>query len=120
MTTNPFQPTSNLTEKRGVFADFAVRQRSAFLYRVIDFERPFEGQLVYTGWWFRQAVYINGHPVWFRISWTKIHTSIAFQLPKSVSPTMSLGQLEIQFSRGLTIQRFRIWIDSSLVYDEIH
>ncbi len=120
MMTNPFQPTSDLTEDRGVYADFAVRRRSAFLYRVIDFERPFKGQLVYTGWWFRQAVYIDGHPAWFRISWTKIHTSIAFQLPESINPQQNLGQLEIDFTRALTIRRFRIWIDSKIVYDEIH
>ena len=120
MNTNPFQPTSNITEDRGVFADFAVRRRSAFLYRVIDFEQPFVGRLVYTGWWFRQAVYINGLPAWFRISWTKIHTSIAFPLPESVDTKKSLGQLEINFTRGLTIRRFRIWIDSKIVYDEIH
>lgn len=120
MSTNPFQPTSALSDEWGVYADFAQRRKSGFLYRVIDFERPFAARLVYTGWWFRQAVYIAGHPVWFRISWTKIHSSIAFQLPESVDPKKSLGQLEIHFSRSLQIRRFRIWIDSQNVYDEIH
>lgn len=120
MSTNPFQPMSNLQEEKGVFADGVIRRRAAFLYRVIDLQQPFPARFVYTGWWFRQAVYLNGIPVWFRISWTKIHTDLAFQIPAAVDPQERVGQVEINFSRALLIRRFRIWIDSFLVYDEIH
>ncbi len=120
MSSNPFQPRSEIMDDRGVFADHAVRHRAAFLYRVIDFESPIRTRLVYTGWWFRQAVYFDGQPAWYRISWTKIHTSLSFQIPESIDSAQRLGQIEINFNRGLMIRRFRVWFDARIVYDEIH
>ncbi len=120
MSTNPFRPAAAIGDDRGVFADFAVRRRASFLYRVIDLERPLATQLLYTGWWFRQAVYFDGHPAWFRISWTRIYTSISFRVPEPVDAQQRLGQIEINFNRGLMIRRFRVWLDAQIVYDEIH
>lgn len=58
--TNPFAPTTNLPNERGVFADGATRRQASFVYRVIEFTSPFTGILVYNGWWFQQQVSING------------------------------------------------------------
>lgn len=120
MTENPFLPTTELPHERGVFSDHARLRRSAFLYRDIDFDGPLNARFVYTGWWFRQAVYLNGEAVWFRISWTRIDSSISFLVPPTIRSEGGVGQVEIDFTRGLTIRRFRVFIDGRNLYDEIH
>ncbi len=117
---NPFEPAAEIADQPGAVSESARLDKKFFLYREIDFEQPLVAKFVYTGWWFRQAIYFDQTPVWFRISWTKIHTELAFQLPPSIDPLQRLGQVEIEFTRGLMIRRFRIWFDAKIVYDEIH
>lgn len=116
---NPFSVGTTLTEQRGVFGDHARRVRGWFLYREIDFEEPFVGRFVYSGWWFRQTIEIDGIPLWRRISWVTIHRQAAFRVPPQLLGSAPEGRMEIDFSRGLLIRRFRIWIDGVVVYDEI-
>jgi hypothetical protein len=118
--TNPFAVSSEVAGQRGVFGDHARLRRSAFLFRVIDFERPFAGTLVYSGWWFRQKVEIAGEVVWFRISWLTIERRAEFRIPVGVDPSRPKGRLEIDFTRGLRIRRFRVWIEGQIAYDEIN
>lgn len=152
-----------------MFGDTSERRRSALLYREIEFRSPFAGRFVYSGWWFRQKIEINGETVWFRISWMRIFrhatftirrdtpssqtdrtlpnegstprgtgiplaelpTTNAAQVPTTQSPTDQPpaaarteseipGRVEIDFTRGLRIRRFRLWIADELVYDEIN
>ncbi|MCC9601389.1 hypothetical protein LOC67_12610 [Stieleria sp. JC731] len=76
-------------------------------------------QLRYSGWWFRQTIAISGFVVWSKISWLDIDRQVEFQLPAEVDPQRRPGRIEIDFSRGLRIRRFRVWIDEHLVYDEV-
>lgn len=117
--TNPFAPPSSVTLERGVFGG-ARQKRSGFLYRVIDIDSPVQTQLVYSGWWFRQKLELDGLLVWFRISWLTITRQADFRLPASIDPDQSPGKLEIEFGRGLAIRRFRVWIQDQLIYDEIN
>ena len=105
--------------ERGVFADHARLIRSTFLYRVIDLERPITTRLVYTGWWFRQKIELDGIPVWFRISWLSIRPRAEFRVPSEVDPSQPTGKIEINFGTGLSIRRFRVWINDQIAYDEI-
>ncbi|WP_345685673.1 hypothetical protein [Novipirellula caenicola] len=138
--TNPFEPPAELPTERGVFGDHATLITRRFLYRVIHYQRPFTGTLVYSGWWFRQKVEINGVVVWWKVSWLNISPSVSFTVPaeawhNSQTTTQSTqpathenealpsepiaGRIEIQFTRGLRIRRFRVWFDQQLVYDEL-
>ncbi len=161
-TENPFAVSTELTEQRGVFGDASRRRRSALLYREIEFRSPFTGRFVYSGWWFRQKIEINGETVWFRISWMQIFRHATFTIPLAIAsphaedappsdaaplggttPSLALGtdadqlatdppaasrgtgseipgRVEIDFTRGLMIRRFRLWIADELVYDEIN
>lgn len=123
---NPFSVSSHSPLHRGAFAEHAVLLRRSFLYRVIDIHEPFVGQLTYNGWWFRQTVEIDGQSQWFQISWLKIHSRLEFTLPAEISVAPTWGDaenrrvsIEIGFSRGLTIRRFRIWLAGRILYDEI-
>ncbi len=118
--TNPYAVPANLPDDRGVYGDHARLLRGGFLYRVIEFESPFEGTFVYDGWWFRQQISINGIKAWFRISWLTIFRNAEFRLPVEVDPEQPAVSVEIRFTRGLSIQRFRVWVGERLVYDEIN
>jgi hypothetical protein len=120
MTTNPFAATSQLTDQAGIYGDHARRIRGGFLYRVIELDHPFSVRLVYDGWWFRQKVTFGGELVWFRISWLTIHRRVTFRVPSQFDAARRPAAIEIDFSPGLTIRRFRVWIDEQIVYDEIH
>ncbi|WP_442506325.1 hypothetical protein SH528x_005163 [Novipirellula sp. SH528] len=133
---NPFEPPIELPSEKGVFGDNATLITRRFLYRVIQYRRPFTGTLVYSGWWFRQKIEINGTVVWWKVSWLNISPNVSFTIPvealayKHVNEGVSqlhdsvpsqpiLGRIEIQFTRGLQIRRFRLWFDNQIVYDEI-
>ncbi|WP_236622235.1 hypothetical protein [Novipirellula maiorica] len=138
---NPFEPPIELQSEKGVFGDHAIRATGRFLYRVIQFQRPFTGTLVYSGWWFRQKIEINGVVVWWKVSWLNISPDVLFTIPPEVyanqaSPNQAggddvphgtdlvpsqpiQGRIEIQFTRGLRIRRFRVWFDQQIAYDEI-
>ena len=105
--------------ERGVFGDHAQRVAGGFLYRVIEFSQPVEFELVYSAWWFRQTIDIGSLRVWRRVSWLWIHDRAKFTLPPSIDPSERSGEMKIDFSRGLRIRRFRIWIDDELIYDEV-
>jgi hypothetical protein len=117
---NPYAVPATLAHDRGVYADHARLVRGGFLYRVIELEAPFVGTLVYDGWWFRQRITINGIRAWFRISWLTIFRNAEFQVPAVVDGTEPTAHVEIMFTRGLSIRRFRIWVADELVYDEIN
>ncbi len=117
--TNPFAPTTNLPDERGVFADGATRREAGFVYRVIEFTAPFVGELIYDGWWFRQQVSLNGQVLWRRISWVSFYRQIDFHLPPEVDSAERLLRIEIQFGPGLSIRRFQISLAGMIVYDEI-
>jgi hypothetical protein len=85
----------------------------------VDLLHPIEVEFVYSGWWFRQVIEIGGTRVWSQISWLSIERHVEFRLPDSIDPDRSPGRIEIDFSRGLRIRRFRIWIADQLVYDEV-
>ena len=118
---NPFATTSD-----GDFAERAVLLngtkliRSAFLYREIQFLSPFQGTLVYSGWWFRQVVQVQEQRVWFRISWWTFSRRIEFRIPVTICSTNPVTAIEIDFGRGLQIRRFRVWVAGQLAYDEIN
>lgn len=125
---NPFAVSSQNALEKGVFSEFATLRRRTFLYREIDFRSPFEGMFVYNGWWFRQIITINGHPCWFQISWLTIAAKFEFDLPTEVALEDNWTFLhgdqrnlrgEIQFTRGLMIRRFRLWLCETVIYDEI-
>ncbi|NND96033.1 MAG: hypothetical protein HKN47_01745 [Pirellulaceae bacterium] len=117
---NPYATSSNIDNSRGIFADFARLRRSSFLYREIEFDEPFSGRMVYSGWWFWQRVNVGGQRVWSRVSWITIDRELEFLLPAAVDPGCSPCRIEIEFSRGLQIRRFRIWIAGQIVFDEIN
>ncbi|GAA4461552.1 hypothetical protein [Novipirellula rosea] len=134
--TNPFEPPIELPSEKGVFGDHATLITRRFLYRVIRYQRPFTGRLVYSGWWFRQKIEINGVVVWWKVSWLNISPDVSFTIPAeafanqqvgddaspendSVPSQPIQGRIEIQFTRGLRIRRFRVWFDQQLAYDEI-
>ncbi|MEE2937735.1 MAG: hypothetical protein VYA84_17220, partial [Planctomycetota bacterium] len=81
---------------------------------------PHHFQFVYDGWWFRQKVEIDGVLVSRRISWLSIQRKVQFQVPSNVDSNQPTGRIEIDFTRGLMIRRFRLWIGEELVYDEIN
>ncbi len=116
---NPYSVTSAAPLQSGVFSDHARRLDGTFLYRVIQIENPFEAELVYSGWWFRQTIDVQHYRVWKKISWLTILSSVHFFFPKQVDPLERPGHIEIDFGRGLQIKRFRLWIDQELVYDEV-
>ena len=118
MPTNPFSIPNELPNERGVFGDARLIKKG-FLYRVIELEKPFAMRFVYDGWWFRQTVKLNDHMAWSQISWLTIERNAEFKLPQEVSADRSPCKIEINFSKALLIQRFRIWINTELVYDEI-
>lgn len=117
---NPYAVPNTIENDRGVFADHARLRRGGFLYREIEFDQPFQGRFVYDGWWFRQRITINGARTWFRISWLTIFREAEFHLPVEVDRAERRCRIEIGFTRGLTIQRFRVWLDEQLIYDEIN
>jgi hypothetical protein len=116
---NPFAVTNSTPNESGVFGD-ATRVRSNFLYRVIQLGPPLNYRVVYDGWWFRQRIEINGVLAWSRISWLTIQRRVEFRVPVEVAPYEPAGRIEIEFTRGLMVRRFRLWIGESLVYDEIN
>lgn len=123
---NPFSVTNLTPNERGVFGD-SRRIRSAFLFRVIQIGDPQRYQIVYDGWWFRQKVEVNDVLVWWKISWLTIARTVEFRIPPQIDPNQPQidpnqknGRIEIEFTRGLMIRRFRLWIDDTLVYDEIN
>ena len=80
--------------------------------------------LTYNGWWFVQRVHLNGKMVWWAISWLKIESSLEIDLRTDnrdweATSFPSKVRIEIDFSRGLQIRRFRIWFDQEIRYDEI-
>ena len=117
---NPFAVTTNEINERGVFGDHARRIRSGFLYRVIELERPYRCRLTYNGWWFRQQIKFDQHIAWRRISWLTIRPRAEFRVPAQVDPAQPLAVIEIGFSRGLMMRRFRVWIDGQIIYDEVN
>ncbi|MBB3206966.1 hypothetical protein FHS27_002780 [Rhodopirellula rubra] len=123
---NPFAVSVSAPLEKGIFADHAVLKRHGFLFRVVEFDHPLDGTLTYSGWWFRQTVEINGQSCWFQISWLKIHSRFEFVLPDTIEIDPGWGDssdrsmaVEIDFSRGLLIRRFRIWLAGQILYDEI-
>jgi len=116
---NPFDASKILVDDRGVFADGAKLIRGSFLYRDIDFESPFQGRLVYDGWWFRQLVQVSGVRAWMRISWLKIHRKIEFVLPAEIDPLLRKCCIDIHFGTGLSIRRFQVTVGGIVSYDEI-
>ncbi|MDF1840316.1 MAG: hypothetical protein P1U77_02715 [Rubripirellula sp.] len=116
---NPFAVTNVAPLETGTFGT-SKRIRRNFLYRVIEIGPPHLFQLVYDGWWFRQKVEIDGVLVSRRISWLSIQRKVKFQVPSNVDSNQPTGRIEIDFTRGLMIRRFRLWIGDELVYDEIN
>lgn len=116
---NPFAPSSILPEEQGVFADGAVLLRKYFLHREIEFTKPCPFRLVYDGWWFRQVLMINDHPVWREITWVRFRDRIDFRLPAAVDPQQTPGRIEIRFVRGIHIRRFTVTLGGLTIYDEI-
>lgn len=130
MTINPFEASKSEEIHRGVFSDHAVLTAKSFLYRRISVQSPFTGDLLYTGWWFRQLVAVDGQVCWFQISWLNIRPRFEIDLPESVAidpawsgrdhPQPRRLRFEIDFSRGLRIRRLRIWLAGRMLYDEIN
>lgn len=102
-----------------MFGD-ARRVRAGFLHRELDITRPVTCRVVYDGWWFRQKIEINGHQAWFQISWLTIRRKIDFRLPAAVDPQQPRARVEIDFGPGLSIRRFRLWLDGQIAYDEVN
>lgn len=117
--TNPFAVASASLPQHAIYGD-ARRVRGGFLYREIEFQAPYATRMVYSGWWFRQQITFDGLPVWFRISWLKILPRAEFTLPPSIAGEGCDGRIEIQFSRGLSIRRFRVWFNDEIAYDEVN
>jgi hypothetical protein len=57
---------------------------------------------------------------WRRISWRTIFSELEFAMPLQLDADRSPVRVEIGFTRALTIRRFRIWVEDTLVYDEIN
>ena len=117
---NPYAVTSHVDTAERAYGDHARLVQSSFLFRVIEFDRPFEGRLRYSCWWWRQRIEINGHRVWFRISWLKIHSRAAFRIPASIDASGPEAGIEIDLTRSNGIRRFRFWIEGETVYDEFN
>lgn len=116
---NPFDASKILLNEKGIFADGAKLVRRSLLYRVIDFQHPFQGRLVYDGWWFRQRVSVEAMPVWSRISWLRIERQLEFTLPREVDSQSRNCRIDIHFSPGLWIRRFQVTVGGAIAYDEI-
>jgi hypothetical protein len=116
---NPFDAAKILVDEKGVFADGAKLIRGMLVFRVIDFEIPFKGRLVYDGWWFWQRVTVDGIRVWSKISWLRIERQVEFTLPAAVDPLQSRCRIDIHFGPGLTIRRFQVTVAGVVSYDEI-
>jgi hypothetical protein len=117
---NPFAVTTGVIEERGVFGDHARRLRGGFLYRVIELQRPYRCRFIYDGWWFRQQIKFDDHVAWHQISWLTIRPRAEFRVPAMIDPSQPPAAVEIGFTRGLMIRRFRLWIGGQLVYDEVN
>lgn len=129
---NPFAPAKSVQEEIGVFGD-AVLLKKAFLYRVIRFGEHSRMtaensdsilDLTYSGWWFVQRVHVNGLLVWWAISWRSIWPLIEIDLTKRLPELREIGlpkkiKIELDFTTGLRIRRFRVWLDQEIRYDEI-
>lgn len=116
---NPFDASKILVDEKGVFADGATLKRRSLLFRVIDFEIPFHGRLVYDGWWFWQRVTLDGVRVWSKISWLRIEPRFEFRLPVELDPQQSVCRIDIIFGFGLSIRRFQVTVGGIIAYDEI-
>lgn len=117
MTTNPYESPRLTREPHRIEYPNARILQSGFLYRKVEFSRPFAGTLTYDSWWWRQRVQLDGNTLWFRISWRKIHDRIEFVIPSQ--PAMP-ALLEITFGRNLAILRFKISVRGELIFDEQH
>jgi hypothetical protein len=117
---NPYAVSATLTDERGIFGSHAELIRGGLLHREIQLQAPISGTFIYDGRWFRQKITINGIKAWFRISWLTIYRHAEFKLPVEIDADQPTGRIEIAFSRGLMIRRFRVWIADQLVYDEIN
>lgn len=117
---NPYLASSNVAPKPGIYLNSAALCGSSFLFRSIQIERPFRHRLVYSGWWFLQKITINGQCVWSAISWLALKRTIAFPVPGQGSHDNAEGFIEIDFAPGLRIQRFRVWVDGEVVFDEVN
>lgn len=115
---NPFEAPPSVNEEAVVFGE-AVRKRGGLLHREIEFRQPVAAKLVYDGKWFRQKIEIDGHVVWYRISWLTIHRTAKFKLPGAASADPD-ARMEVDFTKGLGIRRFRVWMNDELAYDEIN
>jgi hypothetical protein len=116
---NPYSTTNLPATGPTFFGDHATRKAGSFLYRVIEIRHPEPIELVYSGWWFRQTVDLDGLRVWTCISWLSIRPRLEFAVPDAISRAIDRGRIEIDFARGLRIRRFRLWLDDLLVYDEV-
>ncbi|WP_149752697.1 hypothetical protein [Rubripirellula obstinata] len=85
--------------------------------------------LTYSGWWFVQRVHVNDLLVWWTISWRSIWPLIEIDLTKKLAQRDETGKrqtglpkeikIELDFTPGLRIRRFRVWLDQEIRYDEI-
>lgn len=115
---NPYQPPISGSLAERSLGENARRIRAAFLFRVIQFDRPFPVELRYSCWWWRQKIEVNDRTVWFRISWLRIHRKIRCNLPHAVDPEERECRIEIKFGAFMSIRRFQVWIGEQLAYDE--
>lgn len=115
---NPYTPTNETSPEQGIYGS-STRVSGGFLRRVVEGEQPIPFRLRYTGWWFVQRIFVNDRLCWWKISVLKIEDNVTFQLPKTVDKEESFVSVQIEFSPGLWIRRFQIWIREGLVYDEV-
>lgn len=118
MIVNPYAFIPKTESKSNYFGDFATRLGAGFLFRQIELTAPAPMTLTYNGWWFRQRILVDQEVVFQCISWTKIRKRLEFEFTAPAG-LLHQGSIEIDFSKGLRIQRFRIWIDDFIVYDEV-
>lgn len=118
MIVNPYAFIPKTESKSSHFGDFATRLGAGFLFRQIELTGPVPVTLTYNGWWFRQRILVDQQVVFQCISWMKIRNRLEFEFT-AADGQIHPGQIEIDFSKGLLIQRFRIWIDGFIVYDEV-
>lgn len=118
MMTNPYQPPQVVELSKGNFGEHSKLIKRSFLYREIELYAPVEAFVVYNGWNFLQRIFINETLVWKRISWVVIHKYAAFQFPQKVDSSQRWGEMRITFGRALSIKRFTISFDGSVVYEE--
>tara|TARA_R110002049_G_scaffold2750_2_gene21786 strand:- start:670943 stop:671302 length:360 start_codon:yes stop_codon:yes gene_type:complete len=117
---NPFAVTTSQIDERGVFGDHARRIRGGFLYRVIELDRPYRCRLTYNGRWFVQRIKFDSYSAWRQISWLTIRPRAEFRVPAAIDASQPVARIEIGFTRGLMMRRFRVWIDGAIVYDEVN